>query len=287
MSTAASLPAATHVGTAALTVRDVRGAVAFYEQVIGLHVLADDGDVVRLGAPGGPAIVELHGDAAAPEARGSAGLFHLAVLLPDRRELGRSLARLLSARWPLQGASDHWVSEALYLGDPEGNGIELYRDRPRDEWPRTPDGEVRMTTEPLDLQGILDEAAGDEVLHERAPAGTTLGHVHLSIGSIPDAEAHYHGLLGLDVMTRFGDSASFLAAGGYHHHLGLNTWNRATGDAVPGAAGLRHVTLVVPDEASREDAVTRARAGGAAVEEHPDGVLVRDPQGLATVLTVG
>ena len=192
--------------------------------------------MTRLGPAGGEPLIELVSAPDAPRAPSfSTGLFHLAILVPDRAELARSLQRLAGAGWRLTGASDHLVSEALYLRDPEGNGIEIYRDRPREEWRRDGD-ELAMATLPLDLESVLGELEQDEAPANGMPAGTTMGHVHLQVADIPPVEGFYNGALGLDVMVRSYPGALFLAAGGYHHHLGLNTWQS---QGAPRSAGGR------------------------------------------------
>jgi catechol 2,3-dioxygenase len=303
----ASLSPAIALGPIRLTVADLVGATAFYERAIGLRRLegGDDEGVVRLGvAADGPALVELRADPAAPPRdRHASGLFHLALLVPDRRALARALRRVVKAGWRPDGASDHLVSEALYLSDPEGNGIELYRDRPRGEWQRSSSGELAMATLPLDLEDLARELA-DEAVHgadpatrggllavapdEDAgmPAGTTLGHIHLQVAELDAAEAFYAGALGFDVTVRGYPGALFVAAGGYHHHLGLNTWASAGGPpADPAARGLRDFTLRLPSAAERDAAAARVAAAGHAVRgEGPDAVAI-DPFGIAVRLT--
>jgi catechol 2,3-dioxygenase len=270
----------TAVGPVALTVADLSRARDFYERVVGLRTLAHDGERARLGAAdGGPALVELVGDAsAAPQPAHASGLFHLALLLPSRLELARALRRIVAAGWPLDGASDHLVSEALYLSDPEGNGIEIYRDRPREQWARR-DGELAMATLPLDLQELAGELRGGEEA-DAGMTGARMGHVHLRVADLAAAERFYAQTLGFDVMVRGYPGALFVAAGGYHHHIGLNTWSSAGGPpATPGARGLRHFTLLTPDPASIAE---RAAAGGHPVD---DALLVTDPFGIQLRLT--
>ncbi|HEX2414701.1 MAG TPA: VOC family protein [Thermoleophilaceae bacterium] len=262
-----SLPPTTQIGAVRLRVADLEPLSAFYERVIGLVPLSREDGVARLGTEGGPPLVELHAAPDAPRrpAR-STGLFHQAILVPTRADLARALHRVGAAGWRLTGASDHLVSEALYLNDPEGNGIEIYRDRPRDQWPER-EGELEMATLPLDLEGVLGEIDGAEADRPGPmPRGTRIGHVHLQVSDLGPAEAFYNGQLGLDVTVRSYPGALFLSAGGYHHHLGLNTWQSAGAPPPPnGALGLEHYELVVPDRAERE--------------------LLRDPDGIALVLT--
>jgi len=211
------------LGAIDLTVADVDRARTFYEQTIGLKALERSADVVRLGADGA-AVVELTSDPAAPaRPRGTTGLFHLAILLASRVELARALRRIADSGWRLGGASDHLVSEALYLSDPEGNGIEIYRDRPREEWPFE-DGKLQMATLPLDVEGLLGELEHAEGAPNGIGAQTRLGHVHLQVAELDAAARFYRDLLGFEVTVEHYPGALFLSYGGYHHHIGLNTW---------------------------------------------------------------
>jgi len=286
------------LGPLRLAVADLDATAAFYERVIGLRRLGETGDgAVRLGAARAgadprPALVELVADAAArPRARGSSGLFHLALLVPDRRALAEALRRIAAAGWRLDGASDHLVSEALYLSDPEGNGIELYRDRPREEWRRAENGELAMATLPLDLDDLL----GERALLAAAPAddpgmptGTTLGHVHLQVSDLAAAEAFYAGALGFDVMVRGYPGALFVAADGYHHHVGLNTWATAGGPpADPSSRGLRDFAIRFASAEERERVTQAVAEAGYALREERDAAVVTDPFGISVRLTMG
>jgi catechol 2,3-dioxygenase len=280
----------TALGPLRLTVADLPGVSAFYERVVGLTTLERDGELVRLGPAGGAVLVELEQRAdAPPRARSASGLFHLALLVPSRVELARALRRIVGAGWPLGGASDHLVSEALYLADPEGNGIEIYRDRPRVEWPGR-DGELEMATLPLDLDGLVAELPpGEDPASDAGMAsGTTLGHVHLQVADLGPAERFYAETLGFEVMVRRYPGALFVAAGGYHHHVGLNTWSSLGGPpADPHARGLAFVTLALPDAEALAAVLARVRAAGGPVEEQDDGsVLATDPFGIAVRLAL-
>jgi catechol 2,3-dioxygenase len=212
-------------------------------------------------------------------------------------ELARSLWRLAVTRWPLDGASDHLVSEALYLSDPDGNGIEIYCDRPRAEWPRS-DGQLRMATIPLDLDDLLGEL-GDLSARRGLPAGgadasappdtvaagTRIGHVHLQVSELRPAEEFYSGVLGFDVTVRGYPGALFVSAGGYHHHIGLNTWNSAGAQPPPArSVGLRDFEVVLSDERALEELLERVRAAGLHPESADGGALVRDPSGNGVLL---
>ena len=277
------IPPDTAIGKVRLRVADVDALAAFYERVLGLRAVDREAGVVRLGPEGGEQLVELEPAPGAPPAPGfSTGLFHVAVLVPDRAELARSLKRVADAGWRLTGASDHLVSEALYLNDPEGNGIEIYRDRPRDQWERN-GGELRMATLPLDLDEHPRRARPRRG-GERRAAGTTIGHVHLRVADIPAAEAFYDDGVGLDVTVRSYPGALFLSAGGYHHHLGLNTWQSEGAPPPPeGALGLDRYELVFPDEASRDEAADRLGERGDPVRLD-EGVLTTDPSGNRVLL---
>jgi catechol 2,3-dioxygenase len=277
------IPPDTSIGRVRLRVADIDALSEFYERVIGLRAVERDRSLARLGPDGGEPLVELVSSPTAPPAPGfSTGLFHLAILVPDRAELGRSLRRVVENGWRLTGASDHLVSEALYLNDPEGNGIEIYRDRPRDQWGHT-NGEVRMATIPLDLDAVLAEA-GDEAANG-VPAGTTMGHVHLRVADIPAAEGFYNGALGLEVMVRSYPGALFLSAGGYHHHLGVNTWQSQGAPPPPeGSLGLDHYELVLPTVDERDAAAGEVGELGDPIHTD-DGVLATDPSGNHVLLT--
>jgi catechol 2,3-dioxygenase len=273
------------VGPVGLTVRDLAGVRDFYERAVGLTALEEGERRALLGAGERP-LVELVEDRDAPSRPPrSTGLFHLAILVPGRAELARSLRRLIETRRPLQGASDHLVSEALYLGDPEGNGIEIYRDRARDEWQRDGD-ELRMATLPLDLDDLLREPAGDRAALAPLPDGTRIGHVHLDVADLAASEAFYAGLLGLDVTARGYPGALFLSAGGYHHHVGLNTWRGAGAPPPPGALGLRAFDLTLPDATAIEETLARLRDGGVELERFDGAVELRDPSGNGLRLVV-
>jgi len=287
----AALGSGTTVGPVRLTVSNLQRSRSFYESVIGLEVLEEPDDVeLGLGPAGGPVVVTLRGDGDAPPLnRRATGLFHLAILVPSRRDLAHALARLAQARWPLDGASDHLVSEALYLSDPDGNGIEIYRDRPREQWRRDSSGQLAMATLALDLRDLAGALGDGAQIASTIAPGTRLGHVHLQVSSIDDAEAFYHGLLGFDVTVRSYPGALFLSAGGYHHHVGANTWNSAGAPPPPpGAVGLRAFEVVLESQAELDGVLERVGAAGLTPEL--DGVSgrfeVRDPAGNAVVLGV-
>jgi catechol 2,3-dioxygenase len=272
----ADLPAETAVGPVELTVRDLDRSLDYYTQEIGLERLpGDDAGPVHLGAAGFP-LLSLVENPAARTVRGTTGLFHFALLIPTRRDLGVVLSRLAATGTRLSGAADHGVSEALYLSDPEGNGIEIYRDRPREDWPRE-GGKLAMFTEALDLEALLDEVAG-EPSRPNLPAGTIMGHVHLHVRNLAEAERFYVGVLGFEEMQRYGPSALFVSAGGYHHRLGLNTWQGEGAPAPPpDATGLRHFVVRLPNRRSLGQVEDRLRRAGVPFESLDHGLFLRDP----------
>jgi catechol 2,3-dioxygenase len=265
------------LGPVHLTVTDLDRSVGFYERAIGLQEGSDPSPrgEVALGAGGEDLVVLSEQPDARPAGR-HAGLYHFALLHPSRTELARAMRRLIASRTPITGASDHNVSEAIYLPDPDGNGIELAADRPRERWGDLSDPTAIGGPAPLDVRDLLAPVEDEELRAEASP-GLAVGHLHLHVGDIDRALAFWRDGVGFEVMTRF-PSAAFIAAGGYHHHLGLNTWR---GEGVPpqpdGVVGLRNWTMVLDDPA--EVAATRERvaATGAEVEERPGGFLARDP----------
>lgn len=285
------LPAALRLGPVHLQVADLARSAAFYTETLGLRLIERDAAGAVLGAHGGDLpLVVLHERAGARPAprRGRTGLFHFAILLPERAALGR-FVRHLSEIGAQAGAGDHLVSEALYLQDPDNLGIEVYADRPRDTWKRL-GRELMMATDPVDMAGLV-RAAGDEPW-TGMPAGTTIGHLHLHVGDLAAASAFYHGALGFDRMVWQYPGALFLAAGGYHHHLGTNTW-AGSGAAAPAAdeAQLLEWTIELPDPASLLAVTESLGLAGHEAEASTSaqgsvGVAVRDPWGTRLRLQI-
>ncbi len=269
------MPPSAHLAGLTLRVRDLEAALVFYRDLLGLRVAARNGDQARLEPDGGAFTLHLAG---APRAvsspAASLGLYHFALLLPDRAALSAILRRLLEARWPLHGASDHGVSEALYLRDPEGNGLELARDRSREAWPRD-GGTLAMVSAPLNVEGLLAESPASAPLQP----GTRFGHIHLSVDDLVTGETFYARGLGLTVTQRTYPGALFLAAGDYHHHLGLNIWG-ARRRAPEGAPGLLGYAWEVP-EATVESLERHLTASGIPLERSPSGLTLTDPIGVA------
>lgn len=255
------------IGSVTLTVQDLPGMTAFYQRLLGLEALTGDGESVTLGA-GGRGLLHLRGDPAARRASPrEPGLFHTAFLMPSRVALAEWLIHAANDGAPLQGASDHLVSEAIYLADPEGNGIEVYADRPRLAWYGA-DGRLKMATEALDLNALAADARAPWA---GAPDGLVVGHVHLQVGALPAAEAFYGGVIGMEVTAHY-PGAAFFGAGGYHHHLATNVWNsrNAAPRSLP-ATGLAEVELLA-SEAAYDGLL--ARAGADRVQD-PWGTAIR------------
>ncbi|HJQ21685.1 MAG TPA: VOC family protein [Gemmatimonadaceae bacterium] len=272
------LPAATRVGRVKLQISDLAQSVAYYESVLGLQVVERTGDVALLApAGGGDAIVELREKKGIRPAshRGLLGLYHFAILLPDRAALGRFLGHLMDNDWQA-GMSDHLVSEAIYLQDPDNLGIEVYADRPRDTW-RHSERELQMSTMPLDVRSVLAAAHGEQ--WTGAPAGTTVGHIHLHVGDLEQAESFYHRALGLDKVVWSYPGALFFSAGGYHHHLGTNTWARGAPSASENDAHLIEWELVVPTQSDVEQLADSVESAGHAARREDGALIVRDPWG--------
>lgn len=244
-----------------LRVPDLARSLAFYAGRLGFNVRAQSADRAELTAdPDGPSLLTLLEDRAAPaNPPDAAGLFHAALLLPDRASLGAWLNRAADAGVEFDGFADHGVSDALYLADPDGNGLEFYADRPRASWPREPGGELAMVTHALDLRKLVSEGARNTGSPLR---GARWGHLHLRVTNLERSEAFYHGALGLETTQRSFPGARFLAADGYHHHLGLNTWGQPRRPRPPAALGLAGATF--------------ARRGATAADlTDPDGINLR------------
>jgi catechol 2,3-dioxygenase len=266
-----------------LVVRDLGRSLRYYQERIGLRLLRREDGAAALGADQDVLLTLVEQPDALPVQRGRTGLYHFALLTPDRVALSRVLNHLLATQTPIDGASDHGVSEALYLSDPDGHGIEIYRDRPRREWPFVK-GSLGMTTDPLDVRGLV---AADRT---RAPwegidPHTVMGHVHLHVADLAAAEHFYVDLLGLDLMQRFGGQAAFVSAGGYHHHLGLNTWaGIGAPPPPPTAARLLDFQLVVPNSMILTEIVDGLRISGIEVNATDEGWSVLDPSGNRILL---
>jgi catechol 2,3-dioxygenase len=271
------LPATLRLGPVHLKVADLARSLSFYRDLLGLDIEVEDGDGIWLGPADRPLLV-LHPIAGArPKPARSTGLYHYALLLPDRAQLGRAFRILLEAEYPLQGAADHLVSEAVYLADPDGNGIELYRDRPRPEWPHR-DGELQMATNPLDANGLLRSADDDD--GPALPLGTVVGHVHLHVADLTAAERFYGEALGFDLVARYERQAAFYSVGGYHHHIGLNTWaGEGAPPPPPDSVGLESFTAWLQRASELSDLADRLDHVGVEHQAEFGTLRVRDPSG--------
>jgi catechol 2,3-dioxygenase len=278
-----TIAAATHMGPVELSVADLSRTLEYWQGVVGLRVLERENGTAALGAD--TELVRFVEEPGARPVEGHTGLYHVALLLPDRPSLARWLAHAARDGVRLEGLSDHYVSEALYLRDPDRHGIEIYADRPREVW----EGKVNqvMTTVPIDVEnllGELDDPANEPF--EGLPDGTIVGHTHLRVADIPATVDFYRDVLGMDVMAELRPTAAFLAAGGYHHHVGANTWeSRGAGPAGEGYATLRHAAIVLPDAGERDRIAGRVADTGQEPEERAGGILVRDPSQNALLLT--
>jgi len=281
----AEISARTSMGPVHLAVSDLERSLGFYRAVLGLVELARNDGRASVGAGERELLVLVEEPGARP-AYGHTGLYHYALLLPERADLAAWLAHVARERVPLAGLSDHFVSEAIYLSDPDGHGIEVYWDRPREVW----EGQVgaRMTTLPLDTRSLLGELDDPATApFDGLPAGTVMGHVHLKVSAIADTVAFYRDVLGFGLMAQLGAQAAFLAAGGYHHHLGANTWESAGATAPPaGMAALRQTTIVLPDAAEHDRMIERLERAGQPAQTGEDGAVAVDPSGNALLLAV-
>jgi catechol 2,3-dioxygenase len=277
----ATLPETLALGPVYLRVSDLDRAVTFYQDRLGLTVLRHDDAQVSLGAGEQTALVLVAVPNAQPAGR-HAGLYHVALLYPSRLELARAAQRLLLSRTPIQGTADHRSHEAIYIADPDGNGLELTADWPRELWPdpNGPGGYSGGPPQALDTEGLLALAA-DEPVPARAAPGLRVGHVHLHVGDVEQGIAFYCGLLGFELQANLG-TAAFVSAAGYHHHLAFNVWRGpGVGPAPPDAVGLDHWTVLLDQAGQVAEVRARLDAAGVPVDEEPSGFLVRDPWGNA------
>lgn len=273
------LPETAHIGRVRLQVSDVSRSVSYYQRVLGLKVLSRQQRSAELGASDGESVLlelrERPGARAVPR-RGLLGLYHFAMLLPDRGSLGRFIAHLAEIG-EYAGMSDHLVSEAVYLTDPDGLGIEVYADRPRATWSAV-DRQITMATKPLDVESVI-ASAGDEKW-SGAPEGTRVGHVHFYVGDIDEAERFYHAGLGLDKIVWNYPGALFMSAGGYHHHVGVNTWAAGASPASHEDARLLDWELILPEATTMEAVGQSMESAGFSVERTGSEVTARDPWGI-------
>ncbi len=279
------LDPATHVGMVTVAVSSLERSLHYYQHGLGFAIKEQKEGLVLLGAATGSPILALFEQPdAQPQPAHSTGLYHFAILLPTRKDLGRFLTHLAESRTPLGGYADHLVSEALYLSDPDGNGIEVYRDRPRSTW-TWDKGNVNMASDPIDLKGLMAEGRQDTSAWSGLAAHTVLGHMHLRVANIPEGIQFYHGVLGFDIVLQM-PSALFVSAGGYHHHIGMNTWESLNAPQPQhNAVGLRFFTIQLPDATALAQVVARLQAVNWPVEQHEVGVIIYDPWRNKLLLT--
>jgi catechol 2,3-dioxygenase len=282
-----SIDPATTVGVVSLAVAELDRSVRYYRDAIGLRVLKRAGSEAILGAGETPLLILEEQPGALPwMVDRMTGLYHFAILVPTRADLGRWLRHYLSTDYPPPGQGDHIVSEALYLRDPDGHGIEVYRDRPRDTW-QWENGRVRMGGGPVDIRGMMTDGEAMGEPWSGLPAGTTIGHVHLQVGDIGQAEDFYHRILGFDVVAAM-PTALFVSAGGYHHHLGLNVWHsQDAAPAPPDTATLRFYSLSLPTDDARDAVTARLASAGIPFKREGTALIVNDPWQNVVVLHRG
>jgi catechol 2,3-dioxygenase len=275
----------TFVGQVDIKVSNLERSLVFYKDIIGFQVLQQSERKALLTVDGKTALLSIEQPENVIMKQGrTTGLYHFAILLPNRSDLAAVLLHFIQIGFQLQGASDHLVSEALYLGDPDGNGIEIYTDRPASTW-KWNNGEVAMTTEPLDVQDLLAEGQGKQ--WKGLPAGTLMGHIHLHVSELQKTEEFYCKGLGFDIATRYGNQALFISTGGYHHHIGLNTW-AGVGAPKPAenSVGLKYFALVLPNEEARKKVIEQLQGIGATVTEKDGNYITEDPSGNRIKLTI-
>lgn len=275
----------TRLGSVHLIVSNLERGLEFYQSILGLQVHRREADTAALGAGENDLVVltEISGAVRQPR---TTGLYHFALVVPNRLDLAQVLRNLLEKGAHLDGASDHLVSEALYLSDPDGNGIEIYRDRPRQHWQFAGD-QIRMTVDPLDWEGVLAELERADVQWSGMAVGTRLGHMHLHVADLQAAVSFYTRVIGFDLMLSYGSSAAFLSAGGYHHHLGVNTWNGVGAlPPPPGSVGLRYFTVVLPEADELNRLIDRLEGASISYETSGAGVFVEDPSQNRLFFTV-
>jgi len=285
--TTTSIHPGTSIGLVTLRVANLERSRRFYEGILAFQPVEQTPGRVVLGDQDKQPLLELiEVPGAAPQPRRATGLYHVAILFPTRADLGRELLRV--ARAGLQvGQGDHLVSEALYLSDPDDNGLELYRDRPRSEW-RWTNGAVEMATDPVDIRGLVAEGERDAEPWEVIPAGTRVGHIHLQVGDIQEARHFYSTILGFDVTADLSaHGALFVSAGGYHHHIGLNTWHSRGAKPTPAnAAGLQTYVIAIPSREGLQEVKERLVAHQVPFEEQEGSIHVNDPWSNSILLSV-
>ncbi|MEK4141704.1 VOC family protein [Paenibacillus sp. FSL L8-0333] len=286
MTTKTILQPDTQIGLVQIRVSNLERSLTFYQNVVGLSVLRQTGREVEMTADGQNVLLILREieNARVIRPHSVAGLYHFAILVPDRPSLGLVVRNLISSGIEV-GQGDHLVSEALYIQDPDNNGIEIYRDRPKSEWKYDAEGHVMMSTDPVDVDGLL--AASEGLSWNGLPAGTVIGHVHFHVGNLNKAKAFYVDLLGFELTANYGSAAMFISAGGYHHHIGLNVWAGQGAPAAPAdTVGIDYFTLILANEEERNAVVERVRQAGYAVTEENGNPTFQDPWNIGIRLVL-
>ena len=269
-----------------LMVKDLSSAINFYEHILGLHMLEQTSSVVKFTANRQDAILTIE-ETIVPKDHvpNAAGLYHMAFLVPSKEELGSVFNHIRSSGYPFSGASDHMVSEALYLNDMDGNGIEIYYDRSPEVW-NWQNSEVEMTIDPLDIKSLM--ASAEQTVWSGMPIGTVMGHIHLSVTNLAEAESFYVQGLGFDIVNRYGTQALFISSNGYHHHIALNIWGHPSSiERDEHTLGLKNYSIVYPSEEAREVVVLRLKEMDVSVSELNGYVSAIDPSGIDVQLFVG
>ncbi|HSL28939.1 MAG TPA: VOC family protein [Anaerolineales bacterium] len=285
----------TKIGVVSLRVTDLENQISFYQQALGFQLHWREGNEAGLGA-GNADLLHLKEEPDLKRYRGVTGLYHFAVLFPNRRELARAIARLIVLKYP-NHPTDHIMTKTTYLDDLEGNGIELYCESPEDgTWTlangvyetRRADGSLSDGREPLDVNALLTHLEEDDRLDVSIPPETRMGHIHLHVRDIDEAVAFYHGVIGFDVMgVARPFRMAFVSAGGYHHHIGLNTWQGEGAPPPPAdAAGLHHFAVELPDQKALDEVLARIEKAGMLSSQREDGLLIHDPSQNRVVLTI-
>lgn len=266
-----------------LKVSNLSRSIDFYTEIIGFRVLQQEEGRVTLTADGQHALITLVEVPNAQFVRGATGLYHFALLLPSRKDLGNLIQHFIQKNVQI-GAGDHDVSEALYLSDPDGNGIEMYIDRPADTWKWDSNGQVYMTTDPVQFQSVLREADGT---WSGLPIDTVMGHIHLSVRNLQESEDFYTSLLDYVVVSRYGAQALFISTGGYHHHIGLNTWHSEGAEALPkDAVGIQSYTVQLPDQDYAVNLKKRFVEQNMEIKEQENIFSIIEPNGIEVKFTI-
>lgn len=275
----------TRMGPVSLYVQNLERSLDYYRTSLGMIIHKKANSSAQLGA-GNEVLLELDEKPGGRSVHESTGLYHFALLVPSRADLAHSLQNLISTETPVQGFADHLVSEAIYLADPDKNGIEVYRDRPEAEWPRE-NGRLLIGTEPLDIEGVLSDMPAGDVEWGGLDSRTSVGHIHLRVSDVGGAEEFYTEVIGFDLVMRYGPSAGFVSAGGYHHHIGYNSW---TSDGAPpppdDALGLKWFTVLLHSGSDLEQIKERCHRNGISIDEMDDGLIVRDPSQNCLLLKI-